>query len=135
MLAVCDVYAGLCAARPHRPALETRTAMADTLVLADQGLLDRHHAERLLQLSFYPVGSVVELANGAIAVVAATPGTRRDFNHPARPVVAVLIDENDMPLSAPRHLDLAQCERHGIVRCLSRAERREVLGTRLPEWL
>ncbi len=135
LLAVCDVYAGMCAARPYRPALDTRTALVDTLLLADQGQLDRHHAERLLQLSFYPIGSVVELANGSIAVVAATPGTRRDYNHPARPVVAVLIDENDIPLSVPRHLDLAQCDRHSIVRSLSRSERREVLGTRLPEWL
>jgi HD-GYP domain-containing protein (c-di-GMP phosphodiesterase class II) len=135
LLAVCDVYAALSVARPHRPALESRTAMADTLLLADQGLLDRHHAERLLHLSFYPVGSVVELANGAIAVVAATPGTRRDFNHPARPVVAILIDENDVPLHAPVHVDLAQCERLSIVRSLSRAQRREALGTRLVAWL
>jgi HD-GYP domain-containing protein (c-di-GMP phosphodiesterase class II) len=135
LLAVCDVYTALCTARPQRPALETRTAMADTLLLADRGLLDRHHAERLLQLSFYPVGSVVELASGAIGVVAATPGTRRDFNYPARPVVAVILDENDVPLPAPRHLDLAQCTHQSIVRSLSRAERHEVLGTRLPEWL
>ena len=66
LIAVCDVYAALCASRPHRPARETRTALADTLLLADQGLLDRHQAERLLQLSFYPAGSIVEMANGAI---------------------------------------------------------------------
>ena len=135
LLAVCDVYAALCTDRPRRPALQTRTALADTLVLAEQGLLDRHHAERLLQLSFYPIGSVVEMANGSIAAVVATPGSRRDFNHPARPVVAVLVDENDVPLAAPRHLDLAHCEHQSIVRSLSRAERRDVLGMRLPEWL
>jgi HD-GYP domain-containing protein (c-di-GMP phosphodiesterase class II) len=134
LLAVCDVYGALCAGRSHRAALETRTAMADTLLLADQGLLDRHHAERLLQLSFYPVGSVVELADGSIAVVVATPGTRRDYNHPARPVVAVLIDPSDVPLAAPQCLDLGQCERHSIVRSLSRTERCAVLGTRLLEW-
>jgi HD-GYP domain-containing protein (c-di-GMP phosphodiesterase class II) len=135
LLTVCDVYAALCTDRPHRTALETRTAMADTLLIADQGLLDRHHAERLLQLSFYPVGSVVELADGSIAVVVATPGTRRDYNHPARPVVTVLIDSNNVPFALPQTIDLGQCERYSIVRSLARAERRAVLGTRLLEWL
>jgi HD-GYP domain-containing protein (c-di-GMP phosphodiesterase class II) len=135
LLALCDVYTALCSDRPHRAALETRTAMADTLLLADQGLLDRDHAERLLQLSFYPVGSAVELADGSVGVVVATPGTRRDFNHPARPVVAVLIDPNNVPLPGLQTIDLGRCERHSIVRSLSRSERRTVLGTRLLEWL
>ncbi len=64
LLAVCDVYSALCVARPWRPALDTRTALTDTLLLAENGALDREQAERLLQLSFYPVGSVVELADG-----------------------------------------------------------------------
>src|SRR5262249_19856411 len=77
LLSVCDVYAALCVPRPHRPALETRTALADTLLLAEQGKLDRHAGERLLHLSFYPIGSAVELADGAIGVVVATPMGRR----------------------------------------------------------
>jgi HD-GYP domain-containing protein (c-di-GMP phosphodiesterase class II) len=135
MLAVCDVYASLCAVRPYRPARETRTALADTLLLAEQGLLDRHHAECLLHLSFYPVGSVVELADGAVGVVVATPGPRRDLNSPARPVVALLTDSEGAALALPSHLDLAQCDNHSIVRTLSSAERREVLGSRFPEWV
>jgi HD-GYP domain-containing protein (c-di-GMP phosphodiesterase class II) len=135
LLAVCDVYAAFCATRPHRPARETRTALADTLLQAEQGLLDRHYAECLLQLSFYPVGSVVELADGSVAVVAATPGPWRDLNGPARPVVAVLVDGQGEPLARPRHLDLAQSDGPSVVRTLSAAERRNVLGPCFPEWL
>ena len=51
--------------RPHRPARETRTALTDTLLLAEQGLLDRKAAELLLLLSFYPVGTAVEMGDGA----------------------------------------------------------------------
>jgi HD-GYP domain-containing protein (c-di-GMP phosphodiesterase class II) len=135
LLAVCDVYAAFCAARPHRPARETRTALADTLLQAEQGLLDRHYAECLLQLSFYPVGSVVELADGSVAVVAATPGPWRDLNGPARPVVAVLVDGQGEPLPRPRHLDLAQSDGPSVVRTLNAAQRRDVLGSCFPEWL
>jgi HD-GYP domain-containing protein (c-di-GMP phosphodiesterase class II) len=135
LLAVCDSYVAFCAARPHRPARETRTALADTLLQAEQGLLDRHYSECLLQLSFYPVGSVVELADGSIAAVVATPGTRRDLNGPARPVVAVLVDGQGEPLPWPRHIDLASSDGPRVVRTLSAPERREVLGASFPDLL
>ncbi len=133
LLAVCDVYAAQCAARPHRAAPGTRAALADTLVLAEQGLLDRSHAEGLLHLGFYPVGSAVELADGAVGVVAAAPDPR-DLSSPGRPVVMVLLDGQGAPLTPPRHLDLARCDRHSIVRTLSAAERRGLLGAQFPEW-
>jgi hypothetical protein len=135
LLAVCDVYASLCTRRPHRPARETRTALTDTLLLADQGLLDRNHAECLLQLSFYPIGSVVELADGAVGVVVATPALRRDLSSPARPVVALLTDGQGQPLPLPHHLDLAQCDGPSIVRTLTAVESRDLLGGRFPEWV
>jgi HD-GYP domain-containing protein (c-di-GMP phosphodiesterase class II) len=133
LLAVCDTYAALCTPRLQRPARETRTALADTLLLADQGALDRNHAEKLLHLSFYPVGSVVELADGAVGMVVATPAPRRDLNAPARPVVALLTDTQGRSLPAPQHIDLAQCDSRSIVRTLSPAERRDLLGPRYPE--
>jgi HD-GYP domain-containing protein (c-di-GMP phosphodiesterase class II) len=133
LLAVCDVYAALCSPRPFRSALGTRTAMAETLLLAEQGLLDRCYAERLLQLSFYPVGSVVELADGAVGVVVATHLGRRDLNTPARPVLALLTDVQRQILPTPRHVDLAECDNRSIVRTLAAAERHEVLGRRYPE--
>lgn len=135
LLAVCDVYTSLCTARPHRPAFEARAALTDTLLLAEQGVLDQIHAERLLHLSFYPVGSVVELADGQIGLVVATHSGRRDLNLPSRPVIALVADSRGRVLSIPRHLDLAQCEGHSIVRSLSATERRRVLGVHYPSWL
>jgi HD-GYP domain-containing protein (c-di-GMP phosphodiesterase class II) len=132
LIAVCDVYAALCANRPHRPAFDTRTALADTLLLAEQGALDRYHAERLLQLSFYPVGSVVELADGASAVVVATHMGRYDLRSPARPVLALLTDTQGKFLSVPVHVDLAECENLSIVRTIPQAERGRLLGSRYP---
>ncbi len=135
LLAICDTYAALCADRPHRPARDPRTALTDTLVLAEQEKLDRHYAECLLQLSFYPVGSVVELADGSIAAVVATPGPRRDLASPAKPVIALLMDSESRPLPWPRHIDLGSAEGPSIVRTLSTAQRRELLGSTFPEWL
>jgi HD-GYP domain-containing protein (c-di-GMP phosphodiesterase class II) len=133
-VAVCDVYAALCAPRPHRSALDTRTALTDTLLLAEKGALDRYHAERLLRLSFYPVGSVVELADGALGVVVATHTSRRDLTSPARPVLAMLTDARGQCLSVPYHLDLAECDHRSIVRTVPKAERITLLGSRYPEW-
>jgi HD-GYP domain-containing protein (c-di-GMP phosphodiesterase class II) len=134
LLAVCDVYAALAAARPHRPAKETRTALTDTLLLAEKGALDRRRAELLLHLAFYPVGTAVELSDGAVGVVVAVHTDWADLATPARPVVAVLRDGAGRPLPAPRHLDLARSDSRSVVRSLSAAQRRELLGKRFPEW-
>jgi hypothetical protein len=134
LLAVCDVYAAACTARPHRRAKETRTALTDVLLMAGNGALDRDHAERLLELSFYPVGAAVEMADGSLGLVTAAPTGRRDMNGPARPVVAILTDAHGESLPAPRHIDLARRGDQGIVRTLSATERRELLGARFPEW-
>jgi HD-GYP domain-containing protein (c-di-GMP phosphodiesterase class II) len=132
-LAVGDVYAALCQPRAHRAALDTRTALTDTLLLAEKGLLDHNVAERLLLLSFYPVGSVVELGDGATGLVVATHQGRRDLNTPARPVVALLTDSQGQMLPRLQYLDLAETEGRSIVRTVPAAERRERLGRRYPE--
>jgi HD-GYP domain-containing protein (c-di-GMP phosphodiesterase class II) len=129
-IAVCDVYAAQCAGRPYRPARDPRTALAETLLRAEQGELDGGQAEQLLQIAFYPAGAAVELADGSVGVVVAAPsGT-----DPARPVIALLLDSRGEPLALPHYLDLARCDSHSIVRSLPNAERRELLGRKLPEW-
>jgi hypothetical protein len=133
LLAVCDVYAAMCAPRPHRPPRDTRTALTDTLLLAEQGALDRDHAERLLNLSFYPIGAVVELADGAVGVAVAGPNGQRDLDSPARPVVALLTDSRGQPLPRQAYLDLARWQGHSIVRSLPPDERRRLLGKHHPE--
>ncbi len=134
LLAVADVYAALCGPRPQRPALDPRTALTDTLMLAERGGLDAHCAEKLLHLSFYPVGSVVELTDGSVARVVATHPLRADLHTPARPVVELLTDGRGHWLPAPQALDLSACEGRAVVRTLPAAQRRQLLALRYPEW-
>ncbi|MBM4068590.1 MAG: HD domain-containing protein [Planctomycetes bacterium] len=133
LVTVADIYAALCCPRPYRAAFDTRTAMTDTLLLADQGALDRFAAEKLLDLSFFPVGSVVELADGAAGIVIGVHSARKDLRLTSKPMVALLTDARGEPLPFPVHLDLGQVDGRSIVRALPVAEQRELLGTRYPE--
>jgi len=76
---------------------------------------------------------VVELADGAVGLVIATHGGRRDLNTPARPVLVLLTTPQGEALPSPRPLDLAECEGRSIVRTLPAVERRLLLGRRYPE--
>jgi HD-GYP domain-containing protein (c-di-GMP phosphodiesterase class II) len=101
LLAVADVYAAMCCPRPHRTALDPRTSLTDTLMMGEGGGLDTTWAERLLYLSFYPVGAVVELTDGSVGRVVATHPPRTDLHTPARPVVNLLTDSRGDWLPAP----------------------------------
>lgn len=133
-LAVADVYAAIACQRPHRGPADPRTALTDTLMMAEHGSLDRVAAERLLNLTFYPVGTVVELTNGSVGRVVAVHPPRADVHAPARPIVAVLTDERGAFLPRPETLDLALCEGWAVVRALPVAQRRRLLTPRYPEW-
>jgi hypothetical protein len=133
LLAACDVYAALCCPRAHRPACDTRTALTETLLLAERNLLDRRQAERLLGLSFFPAGSVVELSDGATAIVVAAQAGPRGLANPARPVVLLLLDNRTQPLPLPRVVDLVEERERSVLRALTGAERRRLLGRRYPE--
>jgi HD-GYP domain-containing protein (c-di-GMP phosphodiesterase class II) len=133
LLAVCDVYAALCAPRPHRPAFDTRTALTETLMLAEREYLDRESAERLLALSFYPVGSAVELNDGAIGLVIASHPGKRGLTNPTRPIVHLAVDAQGQTLVWPTVVDLLEANDRNIVRGLSNDERRTLLGKRYPQ--
>jgi HD domain len=132
LVAVCDVYAALCSGRSYRPQRSSRTALADTLLQAERGELDARCAELLLPLSFYPVGTMVELAHGERGVVVATPTTGPSLDAPSRPVVALLTDAGGQSLPKARHVDLAKSE-HRIARSLTPAERRAMVA-QFPQW-
>ena len=87
LIAAADVYAAMCSARPHRPALDPRTALADTMLAADRGHLDRDAADNLLALGFYPAGTVVELADGTTGLVLTARDPRMDPVLASRPYV------------------------------------------------
>jgi response regulator RpfG family c-di-GMP phosphodiesterase len=133
MLAAAETYAALCSPRPYRPAQDTRTALTDTLLLAQHGQLDKDFAEYLVNLTFYPAGSIVELTDGRIAVIAANQVNRMDPRSPGRPIVAILAEADGTLLSHPEHADFSLANRGGVLRTLPAERCREVLGRRYPE--
>lgn len=130
LLAVCDVYAALVRSRPHRPALPPRTALAETLVEAEKGRLDSELASHLLGISFYPVGTLVELSDGRIASIVAVPCQTPDLATAMRPVVRILINAQGQPVPVPSYVNLARCEGLHIVRGLTEDETRRALRVR-----
>jgi HD-GYP domain-containing protein (c-di-GMP phosphodiesterase class II) len=133
LLAVCDVYAAMATDRPYRAAHDPRVALTDTLVMAEQGLLDRDLSEHLLRLSFHPVGTVVELTDGRTAVVVSIHTGRVNLRATTRPVVAVLADADGKAIPRPEFIDLTGSQYGGVVRALNTAERRRVLGATHPD--
>jgi hypothetical protein len=134
LLAVADVYAARVSPRPHRPAADPRTALTETLMQAERGALDRSAAERLLALTFYPVGTIVELSDGSVARVVAVHPPQTDVHAPARPVVQVLADSRGWLAPYPETLDLSACDGRAVVRTLPMAQRRRLLSPRYSEW-
>ena len=134
LLDVCDAYATRRTDRPGRPAQDPRTALMETLAAAELGCHDRESAELLTALGVYPVGTVVELADGRAAVVAANHPHRTHFRAASRPVLAVLTDPAGGVIPRPEFLDLAASDRGSIARTLPRAEVVELLGTHYPEY-
>ncbi|HEY3787515.1 MAG TPA: HD domain-containing phosphohydrolase [Urbifossiella sp.] len=133
MLAAADTYAALCCPRPYRAAHDTRTALTDVLLLADHGQLDKDFAEYLVNLTFYPIGSVVELTDGRFGMIAANHANRMDPRSPGRPVVAILAEADGTLHGHPEHVDFSLASRGGILRTVTRERRKELLGRRYPE--
>lgn len=134
LLAVADVYAAMVSSRPYRPAMDTRTALADVLLQARRGALDEGAAAALAGISFYPVGSVVMLDDGSIATVVATNCPAVDPQRPARPVVALLADQDGRPVMGPQIIDLAGADGRAVVRALPVDVRSRLLGATFPQF-
>ncbi len=134
LLAVVDTYTALCCPRPYRPAHDPRTALTDTLLAAEQNLLDRFAAEKLMTLGLYPVGSVVELGDGSVGVVAANHQGRNELYLASRPLLNLLVDKYGQVLATPQSVDLAELEEGVVVRTLKAEERARLLGRHYPEW-
>jgi hypothetical protein len=134
LLGVVDTYAALCCPRPHRLAHDPRTALTDTLLAAEQNLLDRFAAEKLMTLGLHPVGSVVELGDGSVGVVAANHQGRNELFLASRPVLNLLVDKYGQVLATPQPVDLAEMEEGIVVRTLKAEERARLLGRHFPQW-
>lgn len=132
-LHVADEYAGRMTDRPHRPAHDPRAALTDLLLDAEEGKADKDFVEYLLRLSFYPVGTVVELTDGRVGVVVSVHANKIALQATARPVVSVLTDPRGCVLPQPQVVDLAGAEFGGIVRAVPTAERVKLFAATHPD--
>lgn len=133
LLAVCDIYTAMCSTRPHRHAHDTRTALTEILFLSERDHLDKKAAELLLVLSFYPIGTIVELNDGSIAIVIATQTGQRSLTSPGRPVVHLVADAQGLPMPWPTVIDLLEHPQRSIVRRLAAEERKNWLYKKYPQ--
>jgi hypothetical protein len=134
LLAVADVYAALVSPRPYRTAGDTRTALADVLLQARRGALDNAAADALAGITFYPIGSVVVLDDGSVAMVVATNRAGNSAHAPSRPVVALLADQDGRPVPGPQVVDLAGADHRSVVRALAVDVRRRLLADTFPQF-
>ena len=135
LIAAVDVYAAMCAARPCRPAIDPRAALTDVQLMAERGELDKDAAAKLLSLGLYPSGTVVELPDGATAVILTPRDPQGTFSVSTRPAVAVLTGPDGRPLATPRYFDLADATSKNVVRALSPTDRLNRLARSFPEWV
>ena len=122
LLAAADVYVAMRSPRSHRAAFPPAEALTRTLSEAETGKLDLARARGLLNLSLYPVGSIVELSTSEIAEVVAPQNALSDPTLAAQPFVKLLVDRHGQPVPIPLFRNLALRPEDRVIRSLSRDE-------------
>jgi HD-GYP domain-containing protein (c-di-GMP phosphodiesterase class II) len=118
LLAVADAYVSRRSPLWGGEVRDSRQALTEVLLLAEQGEFDSQAVARLACLSFYPVGTVVELSDGSAAVVLAPPFPPAHPSTAYRPLVARLTNADGTVLPCPELLPLATGDRGLVVRPL-----------------
>lgn len=118
ILAVADAYVARRVPWIDDAIRDSRQALTEVLLEAEQGQLDDHAVTLLARLSFYPTGTLVELSDGSAAVVLAPPACPADPRTAHRPLVARLTTADGKPLSCPELLPLSGNEQGVVVRPL-----------------
>lgn len=116
--AIVDCFAAITSHRSHATAMSPYHA---ALKLYEwRGLdFDPKLVEQMIQvIGVYPIGTLVELTTGEVAVVIAHNRAQR-----LRPIVAVLLDETAQPYAKARIIDLSHAQKcsDGTVRGIRRA--------------
>ncbi len=100
---VADCYIALTSDRPHRSALTPHEAVRVILAETQQGLFEPEAVRGLLRtVSLFPLGSVVELSTGLLAITIRSHPDRFGY-----PVVKTVCDLQGSPVP-PQYLDLSQ---------------------------
>lgn len=105
---IVDVYDAITSDRPYHRAISAHEALRAMYEWRGE----KFHAglvEQFIQcMGVYPIGSIVELSDGAIGVVISVNRTRR-----LRPRLALVLDPAHQPYLPTRHVDLIQHETRG----------------------
>lgn len=102
IVAIADVYDALIHPRKYRSKILPYHAIKQ--IISEKKYFDQVFLKALLdKISIYPVGSLVELSSGEIAMVA---GVNRQS--PLRPLVKIVVDHQGHKLEEPRVVNLAE---------------------------
>ncbi|MCC6141067.1 MAG: HD-GYP domain-containing protein [Nitrospira sp.] len=106
MAAVVDIYDAITSERCYHKAKPAHEALQFLYLISQKGHLEHTLVQRFIQVvGVYPVGSVVRLNTGEIAVV-----SRINRSTPLEPVVIVVKSDGNATMSNPEIVDLAQPE-------------------------
>jgi len=126
ILAVASAYDAQIAARPYRTARSGHASLLE-LLKENKKAFDEQIVRRLVfTLSLYPIGSLVELKNGALAMV-----NDANPNDPRHPDVKVLTDESRHPLAECPLIRLADRQELDIQRVLNSDEIRQLRADKI----
>jgi hypothetical protein len=130
LLAVAAAYVDNRWKSPDRAPGDPRQALRAVLLDAERGALDLDVALRLLEIGFFPLGTLVELATGEWAEVVATHRVGADLGVAALPVVRIRRTAGgDKPIR-PEYRNLALLPGARIVRELEPSEARKLATDR-----
>jgi HD-GYP domain-containing protein (c-di-GMP phosphodiesterase class II) len=118
IVAIADIYNSICSKRPYREAMTPYEAMEQLVLMCGKKLIDVKSVKAFLKCnSMFPVGSWVELSDGAKArVVASKP---EDY---MKPFVTVVFDGKGEKVKEPFKQDLSETSDVKIVKALSQKE-------------
>jgi HD-GYP domain-containing protein (c-di-GMP phosphodiesterase class II) len=111
MAGICDVYDSMTSDRPHRPRMEPNAAFEQMRALDghfDPALL----GEFIESLGVYPIGSVVRLSSGQLALV--VDQNPEDYT---RPRVWTFYDTNERKVVKPQDINLLESRGHEEILC------------------
>lgn len=110
IVSVADIYDAMTSDRVYRKAV-TPNEVLQKMYMLRFSHYDPEFVERLIKaLGIYPVGTLVALNTGELAIV-----RRQDATHPLKPTLLILFDKDRQPYKEPFELDLIEDDLRFIV--------------------
>ncbi len=121
IVAVCDIFDALISDRPYRAGCPLSEAL-DTIKSLTPNQLDPEIVEAFASnVAIYPVGSMVSLNSGHIAIV-----TSADRSDGARPVINIVCDQDGKLIKPPIMVKLSSTDQLSITKRLNDKETQSV---------